>query len=242
MLCQLPATYCPGDDPARSAQHEYRFPTIIQLDEVAPPPPSSQKATLSPVPSSSQSYGYYSSSEECEEVEDEEGEEEATESYCSSDPSCPGFCVGDSELESAATSAPVEQKAKMNRVLAWRNSFDSVFAEDNAAALMSLKRKYSNELTGDENGEAGSQRESSDAASASQTSSRSKRSRTNSTSSSSSWSLPSPPPQVPPLPSGHAHMHICSACDASFLSLEELQHHSESDHEACRIAVQYGFE
>ena len=136
MLCQLSATYCLGDDPTRSVPHECRFPTIIQLDEVAPPPPSSQKATLSPVPSSSQSYDYYSSSEEGE-VEDEEDEEEATESYCSSDPSHPGFCVGNPELEPAATLAPAEQKTKMNRVLAWRNSFDSVFAEDNAGMFLS---------------------------------------------------------------------------------------------------------
>ncbi|KAF9784912.1 hypothetical protein BJ322DRAFT_1108390 [Thelephora terrestris] len=136
MLCQWSATYCLGDDPARSAQQDYRFPTIIQLDEVAPPPPSSQK---SPVPSSSQSYDYYSTSEECEEVE----EEEATESYCSSDPSCPEIDMGDSERGSVTTSAPVEQKAKMSRVLAWRSSFDSVFAEDNAglnfAGFISLK-------------------------------------------------------------------------------------------------------
>jgi len=101
---------------------------IIQLDEVAPPPPPSKAAPLSPGPSSSQSYDYYSSSEECEEIE----EEEATESYCSSDPSCPELGMGDPECEPAMTLAPVEQKAKMSRVLAWRNSFDSVFTEDNA--------------------------------------------------------------------------------------------------------------
>ena len=64
--------------------------------------------------------------------EEEEEEEEATESYCSSDPLCPGFGVADPERASAMASAPVEQKAKMSRVLAWRNSFDSVTAEDNS--------------------------------------------------------------------------------------------------------------
>ena len=132
MLCQRTTSCHLGDDPIHSAQHEYRFPTIIQLDEVAPPSPSSRKPLLSPVPSSSQSYDYYTSSEEYEEVEDDEDEEEATESYCSSDPTCPGVGVGDSERASAMASAPVEQKAKMSRVLAWRNSFDSVFADDNA--------------------------------------------------------------------------------------------------------------
>jgi len=136
MWRQWSTPYRLGDDPILSAQHEYRFPTIIQLDEVAPPPPSSQKALLSPVPSSNQSYDYYTSSEECEEVEDgdgdqdEEEEEEATESYCSSDPSCPEFGMEDPERPSAGASAPLEQKVKMSRVLAWRNSFDSVFAED----------------------------------------------------------------------------------------------------------------
>ena len=129
MWCQWSASYRLGDDPIRSAQHEYRFPTIIQLDEVGPPPPSSHKALLSPVPSSSQSYDYYSSSEEYEEVEEEE---EATESYCSSDPLDPGFGTGDPEHTSGVASAPVEQTAKMSRVLAWRNSFDGAFAEDNA--------------------------------------------------------------------------------------------------------------
>ena len=132
MLCQWTTPRHLGDDPIHSTQHGYRFPTIIQLDEVAPPPSSSQKPLLSPGPSSSQSYDCYSSSEEYEEVEDDEDEEEATESYCSSDPTCPGFGVEDPERASAMASAPVEQKAKMNRVLAWRNSFDSIFAEDNA--------------------------------------------------------------------------------------------------------------
>ena len=119
----------------RPVQDEYRFPTIIQLDEVAPPPPSSQKALLSPISSSNQSYDYYSSSEECEEMEDDEDEEEATESYCSSDPPCPAFGMGDPEPAPASTSAPMEQKVKMNRVLAWRNSFDSVLAEDEAGGF-----------------------------------------------------------------------------------------------------------
>src|ERR1700753_365665 len=73
-------------------------------------------------------------------------------------------------------------------------------------------------------------------------SSKRSRKRSASSSSSSSWSLPSPPPQVPPLPSGRVYMHTCPACDASYPAVEELQHHSQSDHEACRIAVQYGFE
>lgn len=132
MWCQWSASYRLGEDPIRSAQHEYRFPTIIQLDEVGPPPPSSHKALLSPVPSSSQSYDYYSSSEEHGEVEGEEEEEEATESYCSSDPLGHGLGAGDPEHASGVAIAPVEQTVKMNRVLAWRNSFDGVFTEDNA--------------------------------------------------------------------------------------------------------------
>ena len=40
--------------------------------------------------------------------------------------------MGDPEPTPATTSAPVEQKAKMSRVLAWRNSFGSVVAEDEA--------------------------------------------------------------------------------------------------------------
>lgn len=135
MWCQWSAAYRLGDDPIRSTQHEYRLPTIIQLDEVAPPPPSSQKPLLSPVPSSSQSYDHYSSSEECEEVEDEEDEEEATQSYCSSDPSCLGLGVEDPERAPVAASVPVEQTTRMSRVLAWRNSFDDVFAEDNAGVF-----------------------------------------------------------------------------------------------------------
>ena len=131
MWCQWSASYRLGEDPLRSAQHEYRFPMVIQLDEVVPPPPSTHKALLSPVQSSSQSYDYYSSSEEYEEIEDEEEEEEATESYCSSDLLGPGSGTGDPERASAVASAPVEQTVRMSRVLAWRNSFDSVFAEDN---------------------------------------------------------------------------------------------------------------
>lgn len=139
MLCQWPASHRIGDRPARSAQHEYRFPTIIQLDEVAPPP-LPQKTSFSPVPSSSQSYDYWTSSEEYDEAEggEEEEEEEATESYCSSDPSCPGFGMEDSERGSATASAPVEQKVKMSRVLAWRNSFDSAFADENAGMSSSV--------------------------------------------------------------------------------------------------------
>ena len=132
MLCQWSTSHSLGDHTARSTQHEHRFPPIIQLDEVAPPPPP-QKTSFSSVPSSSQSYDYWTSSEEYDEVGDvEEEEEEATESYCSSDPSCPRFGTEGSERGSVTASAPVEQKVKMNRVLAWRNSFDSVFAEDNA--------------------------------------------------------------------------------------------------------------
>lgn len=136
MWRQWSTSYRLGDDSIRSAQHEYRFPTIIQLDEVGPPPPSSHKALLSPVTSSSQSYDYYSSSEDCEEVEEvedeEEDEEEATESYCSSDLSGPRLGTGDPERASETASAPVEQTVKMSRVLAWRNSFDSVFTESDA--------------------------------------------------------------------------------------------------------------
>ena len=132
MWHQWSTSYHLGDAPITSAQHEYRFPTIIQLDEVGPPPPSSHKALLSPVTSSSQSYDYYSSSEEVEGVEDEEEEEEATESYCSSDLSGPRLGTGDPERASVTASAPVEQTVKMSRVLAWRNSFDSAFTEDNA--------------------------------------------------------------------------------------------------------------
>ena len=216
MWHQWSAPYRLGDDPLRSAQQEYRFPTIIQLDEVGPPPPSSQKALLSPVPSSSQSYDYHSSSEEYEEVDEvDDEEEEATESYCSSDLSGLGFGTGDPERAPTMVSIPVEQTVRMSRVLAWRNSFDSAFSEDNAgmfflclslhrchlplalarhtslrfwfrglgshvsgrpvilaraitphsvfshnlrspAALMSLKRKYSREVEGDEGGEVGS--------------------------------------------------------------------------------------
>ena len=133
MWRQWPTSYRLGDDSIHSVQHEYRFPTIIQLDEVGPPPPSSNKALLSPVTSSSQSYDYYSSSEDCEEVEEvEDEEEEATESYCSSDLSGPRLVTGDPERASETASAPVEQTVKMSRVLAWRNSFDSVFTESNA--------------------------------------------------------------------------------------------------------------
>ena len=135
MLCQWPTPYHLGGDLVHSAQHEYQFPTIIQLDEVAPPPPSSQKAILSPVPSSSQSYDYFSSSSECEDTEDEEEEEAASESYCSSDLSTP--VMEDLERASATVSVPVEQKAKMSRVMAWRNSFDSMFAEENAGMCRS---------------------------------------------------------------------------------------------------------
>jgi len=68
-----------------------------------------------------------------EEVEDEEEqEEEATESYCSSDLSSPRLGTGNPERASETASAPVEQTVKMSRVLAWRNSFDSVFTESNA--------------------------------------------------------------------------------------------------------------
>lgn len=138
MLRQWSTSHCLGGHPAHSVQHEYRFPTIIQLDEVAPPPPP-QKSSFSPVPSSSQSYDYWSSSEE---EEDGEEEEEATESYCSSDPSCPECGMENSERGSATASAPAEQKVKMNRVLAWRSSFDSVFAEDNAGMSFATPLVY----------------------------------------------------------------------------------------------------
>lgn len=141
MLCQWSTSHCLGGHPARSAQDEYRFPTIIQLDEVPPPAPA-QKAPFSSVPSSSQSYDCWSSSEECDEVDDGEEEEEATESYCSSDPSCPVFGIENSERGSVTASAPVEQKTKMSRVLAWRSSFDGAFAEDNAGKSLSALRSH----------------------------------------------------------------------------------------------------
>jgi len=65
-------------------------------------------------------------------MEEAEDEEEATESYCSSDLSGPRLGTGDPERGSEVASAPVEQTAKMSRVLAWRNSFDSVFTESDA--------------------------------------------------------------------------------------------------------------
>lgn len=68
-------------------------------------------------------------------MDDDEDEEEATESYCSSDPPSPGFGMDDPERTPASTSAPVEQKVKMNRVLAWRSSFDSVLAGDEAGGF-----------------------------------------------------------------------------------------------------------
>lgn len=117
-------------------------PEIIQLVEVDAP--------LSRVPcssaSSSSSY-WWSSSDGTDENETEiEEDEKKDEGYCES------YCSSDDEDEAIDSNDP-----SMNRVLAWRSSFDSVYGADEGAlhvvapdfaltsrpdVFQSLKRKY----------------------------------------------------------------------------------------------------
>jgi len=185
-------------------------PETIQLIEVPPPP----RASLLSVPcstesssycwSSSSSTSYSPASEGADLDEDEDGK--GCESYCSSDED-DSDDDGDDNNEGNVVfddnRFPLKsQSSKMSRVLAWRNSFDSVDGSD-AEMLQSLKQKYGY-ITRDEGDQCD----------------RILRCGLKMSIASS--------------------LHICSACDASFSTMQQLQHHANE--EACRVAVQYGFE
>ncbi|TBU38700.1 hypothetical protein BD309DRAFT_873818 [Dichomitus squalens] len=220
-----------GPQPSHLYLHQQRTVEVIQLIEVPPPPPRSHPYTSTLASSSSFASSSCDSSDD-----DSEDDESVCSSYCSS------------EEDLAVDKAPTYDdtyKTRLNRVLAWRAGFAKAAPQGDAAdeetslaptappsspislsPAPSLKRKADDETRWDSDDENSSQS--------------SKRSR----------SLPPEPHQMPecvPSPAWQQRRwsaHSCSACDASFATLQSLrQHGTESGlNDACREAVEYGFE
>ncbi|KAI1796722.1 hypothetical protein LXA43DRAFT_1089805 [Ganoderma leucocontextum] len=232
MLAQhsLPPSYPPSINKHPHPTHLYlhQQPTveIIQLIEVPPPPPRSHPYTSTIASSSFASSSCDSSDNNSEE------DESVCSSYCSS------------EEDPDADQAPTYDdtyKTRLHRVLAWRDGFAKASAmedpDDESSVTLtappsspissslahSLKRKADHESRWDSDGDSSSQS--------------SKRSR----------SLSPEPQQVPEHPSWQQRRlsaHSCPACDAGFATLQSLRQHGKQPgrNDACREAVEYGFE
>ncbi|RPD64475.1 hypothetical protein L227DRAFT_608132 [Lentinus tigrinus ALCF2SS1-6] len=213
--------YTPKDhpQPTHLYLHQQRTVEVIQLIEVPPPPPRSH-----PYTSTLDSDSFASSS--CESSDDDSEEDESVcSSYCSSE-------------ENLVVDQPPTYddtyKTRLNRVLAWRDGFAKATAQflaDDDAALPappsspvssspapSLKRKADDDADLSSDDDMSSQS--------------SKRSR----------SLP-PHERTFSFQTRRLSAHSCSACDACFNTLQSLrQHGKEGPNDACREAVEYGFE
>ncbi|KAI0642406.1 hypothetical protein C8Q79DRAFT_1013679 [Trametes meyenii] len=214
-----PAPFMHKDYPPHAAHlylHPQRTVEVIQLIEVPAPPPRSHPYTS--VASSS----FVSSS--CDSSDDDSEEDESVcSSYCSS------------EEEQEPSQAPVYDdtyKTRLNRVLAWRDGFEKAIDGDvqlrappsspvssPPASSSSLKRKADSDVEFD-----------SDDDTSSQSSKRSRRSL--------------PPQERIPWQQRRLSAHSCPACDAGFATLQSLQQHGKESavNDACREAVEYGFE
>ncbi|KAI0630770.1 hypothetical protein C8Q77DRAFT_1075353 [Trametes polyzona] len=193
--------------------HQQRTVEVIELIEVPAPPPRSH---ISSFASSSFASSSYDSSEDSEE------DESVCSSYCSSEE--------DMDVDQAPAYDDT-YKTRYNRVLAWREGFAKAVGDEDETPLApppspvssapsssSLKRKADSDVEFDSDDDAFSQS--------------SKRSR----------SLP--PQERPAWQQRRLSAHACPACDAGFSSLEGLQQHGKESavNDACREAVQYGFE
>ncbi|KAM5530828.1 hypothetical protein V8D89_015518 [Ganoderma adspersum] len=210
--------------------HQQPTVGIIQLIEVPPPPPRSH-----PYTSTMASSSFASSS-----CDSSDNDSEEDESVCSS------YCSSEEDLD--ADQAPTYDdtyKTRLHRVLAWRDGFAKATAvvdpdDENSVILTappsspissspapSLKRKADHESRWDSDDDFSSQ-------------SSSKRSR----------SMPPEPHHVQvhvPAPSWtqrRLSAHSCPACDAGFATLQSLRQHGKQPglNDACREAVEYGFE
>ncbi|KAI0700145.1 hypothetical protein C8T65DRAFT_580553 [Cerioporus squamosus] len=225
MLAQLqPPPAFPAKDqpaPAHLYLHQQRTVEVIQLIEVPPPPPRSH-----PYTSTLDSDSFASSS--CESSDDDSEEDESV---------CSSYCSSEENLD--AHQAPTYDdtyKTRLNRVLAWRDGFAKatahlLYADDavlpappsslvSSSPASSLKRKADDDadLSSDDD----------------MSSHSSKRSR----------SLPPDEPIRPfAFQQRRLSAHSCSACDACFNTIQSLrQHGKEGPNDACREAVEYGFE
>ncbi|OSX64093.1 hypothetical protein POSPLADRAFT_1039289 [Postia placenta MAD-698-R-SB12] len=144
---------------------------------------------------------------------DSEEDESVCSSYCSSDPE-----------EEARTSAPDDTyKTRLHRVLLWREKLAKAMGTTALASLATppsstlLKRKADVDVHDSDD----------DMASHS-----SKRSRSDAYRSQAPWTQ------------RRLCAHSCPACDASFATRHSLQEHAQdpSSNDACRTAVEYGFE
>ncbi|KAH9893232.1 hypothetical protein C8Q73DRAFT_666015 [Cubamyces lactineus] len=196
--------------------HQQRTVEVIQLIEVPPPPPRTHPYSSSFASSSFASSSSYDSS-------DSEEDESVCSSYCSSDE------------ESEANQPPAYDdtyKIRLNRVLAWREGFAKAVGgvdEDvslpvppstpvSSSPASSRKRKANSDVDFDLDDDMSSQT--------------SKRSR-------------SIPPEEPVAWQQRClSAHSCPACDAGFSSLQSLRQHGKESavNDACREAVEYGFE
>ncbi|KAI0369760.1 hypothetical protein BV20DRAFT_1113474 [Pilatotrama ljubarskyi] len=193
--------------------HQQRTVEVIQLIEVPAPPPRSHPYT------SIASSSFVSSS--CDSSDDDSEEDESVcSSYCSS------------EEDADVNQAPVYDdtyKTRLNRVLAWREGFvKAVDAEESlpappsspvsASPASSLKRKADSDVEFDSDDDTSSQS--------------SKRSRSLS------------PQERIPWQQRRFSTHSCPACDTGFSSLQSLRQHGKEAfaNDACREAVEYGFE
>ncbi|KAI8985621.1 hypothetical protein BD414DRAFT_515402 [Trametes punicea] len=208
--------------------HQQRTVEVIQLIEVPPPPPRSHPYASSLASSSLVSSSCHSSDADADSDEDES----LCSSYCSSDD------------DSDAPQAPVYDdtfKTRLDRVLAWREGFAKAFDDveslpgsspshpvarlsppsspvSSSPTSSSRKRKAGSDVDFDFDDDTSSQS--------------SKRSR----------SLP--PEERIIWKERRLSAHACPACDAGFSSLQGLREHgmAAAVNDACREAVEYGFE
>ncbi|KAH9935973.1 uncharacterized protein BXZ73DRAFT_100450 [Epithele typhae] len=190
---------------------------VIQLVEVPAPPPRSH-----PYSSSYASSSFASSSGS---DSDSEQDESICSSYCSSD-----------DAASADAPAPADDtyKTRITRVLAWRDGFTKALDADvdmppappsspvssAPSNSSSRKRKADDDHAFDSDDDMSSRS--------------SKRSR----------SLPPQERAPPSWQQRRFSAHSCSACDAHFATVQSLRQHGQeaSINDACREAVEYGFE
>ncbi|KLO07437.1 hypothetical protein SCHPADRAFT_909472 [Schizopora paradoxa] len=199
---------------------------IIKLEEVPAPVPGPSRPRR--VPTASNSFESVPASS-YDSDSSEESEEESGESYCSSDDALEqnvnirrASSAEDEELEPVRIDDTFN--SRMRRIEAWRNAYAKAVGAELAPSptrsTTTTKRKGSDDDNDD---------------TLSRSSKRSRRSASNAggpTGSSASSA------------SARSSAHSCSACDANFTSRQSLRRHGRSPrtNEACRAAVEYGFE
>ncbi|TFK90834.1 hypothetical protein K466DRAFT_484048 [Polyporus arcularius HHB13444] len=219
--------------------HQQRTVEVIQLIEVPPPPPRSH-----PYTSTLDSASFASSS--CESSDDDS---EDDDSVCSS------YCSSEENLD--AHQAPTYDdtyKTRLNRVLAWRDGFAKATAqllyEDDAVLPGSCSRSVASPvptlivIIAPPSSPVSSSPAPSLKRKADDDADLSSDDDMSSHSSKRSRSLP-PDEHVRPFAFQQRRLsaHSCSACDACFNTIQSLRlHGKEGPNDACREAVEYGFE